>query len=113
MLKAGTVKRVFLVEIVAALTAGRRLTDDEITDVIEAVVDDLDRLPLEPSVGSVRVGDDIEVTVSVTVDEREEFDALARAVAAAKTAFRAAGIGTALHVVPRDVRSHVRPLQAA
>ena len=77
MLEAGTVTGMFLVEVVATLGSDRRLTDDEITDMIETVVDELDRLPLEPSVGTVRMGDNVEMTVSVTVDEREEWDALA------------------------------------
>ncbi|HSH61136.1 MAG TPA: hypothetical protein VK988_16155 [Acidimicrobiales bacterium] len=36
--------------------------------IIETVVDHFDRLPVEPSVGTARNGDDVEVTVTVTVD---------------------------------------------
>jgi hypothetical protein len=111
--KAGTVTDMFLVEIVAMLGCDRRLNDGEITDMIETVVDDLDRLSLEPSVGTVRVGDDVEITVSVTVDEREEWDALTRGVSALRAAFHAADISTAGLVVPRDLRSHVTPLMPA
>jgi hypothetical protein len=103
----------FQVEIAATLGSGRRLTDDEITDMIESVVDDLDQLVLDPSVGTIRVGDDVVITVSAAVDEREEWDALAAGVSAVKGAFRAAGIGTAGFAVPRDLRSQVTPLQAA
>lgn len=103
----------FLVDIVATLGSDHRLADDEITDIIEAVVDDLDRLLLDPSVGTVRVGDDVEIAVSVTVDESEEWDALSTALSAAKAAFLAAGIGTEGVVVPRDLRSQVKPRQAA
>jgi hypothetical protein len=113
MFKAGTVIDMFLVEIVVTLGSENRLTDDEITDIIETVVDDLDVLLLDPSVGTTRVGNDVEVTVSVGVDESEEWDALAAAIAAAKSAFHTAGIGTAGLVVPRDLRSQVKPLQAA
>jgi hypothetical protein len=108
---ADTVKSMFLVEIDLTLGSERRLADDEITDIIESVVDDLDRLPIEPSVGTSRVGDHVHVTVGVTVDEEEEFDALAFGVAAVKAAFHAAGVGTAGLVVPRDLRSRVVPLQ--
>ncbi len=62
----------FVVELVATLGAGRRLTDDEITDLIELVVDDLDRERLQPSVSTVRLGDDVEMTVSVAVDAPDE-----------------------------------------
>ncbi len=62
---------------------------------------------LAPSVGTVRGHDDVEFTVSMNVDESEEFDALAYAVAAMKAAFDAAGVGTAHLVVPRDLRSQV------
>jgi hypothetical protein len=103
----------FLVEIDATLSSGRRLTDDEITDMIERVVDDLDRLPVEPSVGTRRVGDEVNVTVGVAVDQAEEFEALTFGVAVVRAAFHAAGIGTAGLVVPRDLRSRVVPLQPA
>ncbi len=107
-----TVSKVFVVEIAATLGAVRRLTDDDITDIIEAVIDDLDRLPVEPSVGTVRNGEDVDVTVTVTVDQVQELDALAYAISAVKAAFRAAGIGTAGLVPLRDLRSRVLPLQS-
>lgn len=103
----------FLVEIDLTLSSERLLTDDEITDLIETVVDELDRLPIEPSVGTRRVDDQVHVTVGVTVDEVEEFEALTFGVAAVKAAFHAAGVGTAGLVVPRDLRSRVVPLQPA
>ncbi len=107
-----TVSKVFVVEIAATLGAVRRLTDDDITDIIEAVIDDLDRLPVEPSVGTVGNGEDVDVTVTVTVDQVQELDALAYAISAVKAAFRAAGIGTAGLVPLRDLRSRVLPLQS-
>ena len=85
----------------------------EITDLVEAVVDDLDRRPQEPSVGTCRVSDDVRFTVGVTVDRDEEFEALSDGVGAVKAAFHAAGIGTAGLGVTRDLRSHVEPLQRA
>lgn len=103
----------FLVEIEAVVMMARRLTDDEITDLIEMVVDDLDQLPMEPSVGTERLGDEVRFTVGVTVDQEEEFDALAAALAAVKSAFHAAGVGTAGVGGPRELRSRVQPLQPA
>jgi hypothetical protein len=103
----------FLVEIEVVVGMGRRLGDDEITDLIEAVVDDLDRQPLEPSVGTARVGDDVRFTVGATLDRDEAFEALSDGVAAVRAAFHAAGIGTAALGVPRDLRSRVEPLQPA
>ena len=103
----------FLVEIDVTLGTNSRLSDDEITDLIEAVVDDLDQLSVEPSVGTCRNGDDVELTVGVTLDQTEEFEALAVGVAVVKSAFHAAGIGTAGFGVPRGLRSRVVPLQPA
>jgi hypothetical protein len=103
----------FLVEIEVVLGMGRRLDDEEITDLIEAVVDDLDQLSVEPSVGTARLGDDVRFTVGVTVDQAEEFEALAAGVSAVKAAFHAAGIGTSGLGVPRNLRSRVEPLQPA
>ncbi len=103
----------FLVEIEVVLGMGRKLDDEEITDLIEAVVDDLDQLSVEPSVGTARIGDDVKFTVAVTLDEPEEFEALTAGLGAVKAAFQAAGVGTSPFGVPRDLRSRVEPLQPA
>lgn len=113
MFEASTVSRMFVVEIVATLGAARRLSDDEISDLIETMVDDLDRLSLEPSVGTSRQDEGVDVTVTVTVGEVEELEALTLGVSAIKAAFHAAGIGTAGLISPRDLRSRVLPLQSA
>lgn len=103
----------FLVEIDVTLRTDRRLSDDEITDLIETLVDELDGQPIEPSVGTQRVGDDLRVTVGVTVDVEAQFDAMALGVTAINAAFHAAGVGTASLAGPRDLHSRVLPLQAA
>lgn len=103
----------FSLEVAALLGAGRRLSDDEVTDLIEAVVDELDGVGGDPSVGTARIGGDVEMTVSVAVDGNDEWDALGRGVAAVRAAFQAAGIGSAGAVSPLDLRSHVRPLVIA
>jgi len=97
----------FLVEIDLTLGMGRRLSDDEITDLMEAVVDDLDELELEPSVGTCRVGDDVRFTIGVIVDREEELEALAAGSVAVKGALNAAGVEAAHLLVPRELQSRV------
>lgn len=103
----------FLVEIDVRLVSSRRPTEDEITDMIERVVDDLDRLSGEPSVGTHRVGDDVEVTVAVTIDDADEFNALTRAVAAIQSGLQTAGAGTPGLVTAKELRSRVVSLPRA
>lgn len=95
------------------LSPGRYLADDEITDLIEAVVDDLDATTADPSVGTVREGDDVQVTVAVTVDGPDPFAALATASAAMLAAFHAAGVAVGGILEAGGLRSVVRPLQPA
>lgn len=106
-------RTMFLVEVDVRLVGTRRLTDDEITDLIEEVVDDLDQLAAEPSVGTRRVDDDLELSVAVTIDDDEEFDALTRAVAAIKAALKIAGVVTTGLVAPHELRSRVVSLPRA
>ena len=106
----------FCVEVDVRLgSTGTPLSDDEITDLIEKVVDELDHLPVEPSVGTARAGDDIDMTIGVVVDDEDQFEALRHGVAIIRTGLHAAGMGTAGLVVPRDelMRSSVRALEAA
>jgi hypothetical protein len=79
----------YAVEASAVLSPGRYLTDDEITDLIEATIDDLDAATTDPSVGTVREGDDVRMTVSVTVEGSDPFAALARASEAMLAALQA------------------------
>jgi len=65
---------VYVVEVVAKSSRGRRLTDDEISELIEVLVDQLDRSVIDPSVGTVRHGDDVDVTVAVPMTDQEELD---------------------------------------
>jgi hypothetical protein len=107
------VTHVFRIETNVTLDGGGRLDDDEITDMIAMVIDELDQSTTEPSVGTERVGSDLQIVVEVTVDVDEEFDALTFGLAAIKNAFSTAGVGTAGVTAPRDLRSRVLPLQAA
>ena len=103
----------YLVEVVATLGCDRHLTDDEITSMIEVVVDELDKQSLEPSVGTARVGDDVEFTVVVTMPDPAGWEALTEGLAAVRRAFRAVDAGPVGLGSPRDVRSHATPLQPA
>jgi hypothetical protein len=113
MFEAATVTGVFLVEIDVMLSGPRRLTDDEVTDLVETIVDHLDERSVDPSVGTRRQGDDVAVSVVVTIAEAQEFDAMAAGVAATKAAFVAAGVGAAGVAEPHDLRSRVLPPVAA
>jgi len=104
----------FLVEMDVRLGfASRPMTDDEITDLIERLVDELDRLPVEPSVGTARAGDDVDMTVGVVVDDDDETSALRHGAAIIRTALEAVGMDTAKMSFPGvDARgAGVRALQ--
>jgi len=67
----------FLVEMNLRLgSTGGRLGDDDVLDLIEKIVDELDHLPVEPAVDTQRVGDDLDMTIGVVVDNDDEFEAL-------------------------------------
>jgi hypothetical protein len=109
---AGIVKNMFTVEASAVLSPGRRLTEDEITDLVEAIIDDLDTTTVDPSVGTVRDGCDVRVTVSVSIEASDQFAALARASEAMVGAFHAAGLVVDGSLAAEGLRSEVRRLQA-
>jgi hypothetical protein len=102
----------FTVEASAVLSPGRRLTEDEITDLVEAIIDDLDTTTVDPSVGTVRDGCDVRVTVSVSIEASDQFAALARASEAMVGAFHAAGLVVDGSLAAEGLRSEVRRLQA-
>lgn len=66
------------------------MSDDDITDLIEAIVDELDHLDVEPSVGTRRIGDEVEMTVGVVVEDDGTIDAMTRGIATIGPALRAA-----------------------
>lgn len=109
----------FLVEMDVRLGygQGRRMTDDEVTDLIEKLVDELDRLPLEPSVGTTRVdgSNDIDMTIGVIVDDQDQFEALRHGAEVIRQGFESIGMGTTGLVFPvRDgLHTSVRALQPA
>jgi hypothetical protein len=74
----------------AVLVPPRPFTDDELTDLIAAVVDDLDSRVLDPSVTTYRSDSGVQVEVSMTIDTDNPWVAQATAAAAMRDAFDAA-----------------------
>jgi hypothetical protein len=74
----------------ALLSPPRPFTDDELTDLIAAVVDDLDARVVDPSVSTTRSDSGVVVEVSMTIDTNDPWTAQAVALAAMRDAFDAA-----------------------
>lgn len=74
----------------ALLDPPRPFTDDELTELIAAVIDDLDASVLDPSVSTYRSDAGVQVEVSMTIDTDDPWEAQAVAVAAMRDAFDAA-----------------------
>lgn len=74
----------------AVLDPLRPFTDDELTDLIAAVVDDLDARVIDPSVSISRSDSRVLVEVSMTIDTDDPWTAQAAALAAMRDAFDAA-----------------------
>ena len=74
----------------ALLTPPRPFTDDELTDLIATVVDDLDTRVIDPSVSTYRSDSGVHVEVSMTIDTDNPWVAQAVAAEAMRDAFDAA-----------------------
>jgi hypothetical protein len=74
----------------ALLEPPRPFTDDELTELIAVVIDDLDTRVLEPSAGTYRSDSGVRVEVSMTIDTDDPWEAQAKALAALRDAFDAA-----------------------
>jgi hypothetical protein len=74
----------------ALLAPPRPFTDDELTDLIAAVIDDLDARVIDPSVSTVRSDAGVYVEVSMTIETDNPWVASAVAAAAMRDAFDAA-----------------------
>lgn len=74
----------------ALLDPPRPFTDDELSDLIAAVVDDLDARVIDPSVSTSRSDSGVLVEVSMTIDTDDPWKAQAAALAAMRDAFDAA-----------------------
>jgi hypothetical protein len=74
----------------ALLDPPHPFTDDELTDLIAAVIDDLDARVIDPSVSTCRSDSRVLVEVSMTIDTDDPWKAQAAALAAMRDAFDAA-----------------------
>jgi hypothetical protein len=74
----------------ALLDPPRPFTDDELTELIAAVVDDLDGRVIDPSVSTYRSDSGVQVEVSMTIDTDDPWEAQATALAAMRDAFDSA-----------------------
>jgi hypothetical protein len=74
----------------AMLDPPRPFTDDELTDLIAAVIDYLDTRVLDPSVSTYRSDVGVRVEVSMTIDTQNPWEAQSTALAAMRDAFDAA-----------------------
>jgi hypothetical protein len=101
---------VFTSNVIALLTPPRRLSPDEVTDLMAVVVDALDVTTSEPDISAaVEDGGKVRFTVSMSVDASDEYQARARGSAALRDAFTAAGIVVA---PAREPSSDLSLLQA-
>lgn len=74
----------------AILDPPRPFTDDELTELIAEVIDDLDTRVLDPSVSTYRSDAGVQIEVSMTIDTDDPWQAQAVALAALRDAFDAA-----------------------
>ncbi len=74
----------------ALLAPPRPFTDDELTELIATVIDDLDTRVIDPSVSTYRSDSGVHVEVSMTIDTDNPWVAQATAAAAMRDAFDAA-----------------------
>jgi hypothetical protein len=74
----------------AMLELPRPFTDDELTDLIAAVIDDLDDRVIDPSVSTYRSDSGVGIEVSLTIDTDNTFAAYEAALAALRDAFDSA-----------------------
>ena len=78
------------IDVTALLDPPRPFTDDELTDLIAAVIDDLDTRVIDPTVSTYRSDSGVRLQVSLTIDTDNPLVATATAAAAIRDAFDAA-----------------------
>ncbi len=74
----------------AWLDLPREFSEDELSDLIATVIDDLDERVLDPSVGTTRTQKGTQIRVSMTIDTEDRWVATQRALTALREAFDAA-----------------------
>ena len=91
----------YLVEAVLLLGSPQPFTDDAVTDLIERLVDELDGLPVEPSVGTTRLPDgQLQMIVGVVIDQESQLAAAAEGTAIITAGLKKVGIGDPKGLVP-------------
>jgi hypothetical protein len=74
------------IEATAMLDLPRPFSNDELGDLIAAVIDDLDERVLDPEVGTTRTGEGVRVRVSMTIPT-DAWEAQQVALSALRAAF--------------------------
>jgi hypothetical protein len=80
-------KLMLTIDAKAVLVPPRTFTDEELTDVMAAVIDDLDTRVIDPSVSLITEGEQLRVEVSMTIDTANAMTAVSVAAAAMRDAF--------------------------
>lgn len=75
------------VDATATLVPPHPLTDDQLTDLIEAVIEYLDSRVIDPSVSTIRSEEGVRVEVTVVIDANDPWHAQSVAVTAMRDAF--------------------------
>jgi len=75
------------IDVTAMLDPPLPFTDDRLTDLIEAVIDDLDARVIDPSVSTYRSDSGVRLQVSLTIDTDNPLVATATAAAAIRDVF--------------------------
>lgn len=98
----------------AVLSSERELSADDVTDLIEALVDDLDRTCGDADVSTNGVGSEVQVAIEVVVvDADDELDALTKGFSAIHAALHAAEVNTSHLMRATRVRPSVEFLSPA
>jgi hypothetical protein len=86
---------VLTIDAKASLDPARPFTDDELTELVAAVIDDLDTRVLDVSVSTYRSDPSVRIEVSMTIDTDDPWEAQATALAALRDAFNGTVPGVA------------------
>lgn len=103
MLSSSTVRAMYTIGVEADLVSDRALTADDVTDLIEVLVEELDNLAIEPSVGTTGTGQTVRVRIELGIDAPDEMDALTRGFTAIQTAMRAASVKISTEIAPSQL----------
>lgn len=104
----------YVVGFEALLRSERDLTAEDVTDLVEAIVDDLDRTCGDADVSANGVGSEVQVAIEVVVASADdELDALTTGFSAIHAALHAAEVNTSHLMRATRVRPSVELLSPA